>query len=294
MKILLKSVLARFKVVLGAVPLIASTYTIGTLVQPRVIFAISQNRDNLSLVNTVQWPNQNISQKSFNVNKNNLELKHSNYFIISQNQGINTDQNSQLKNSFNVVPSKHQGGNFPNQYQWNTTNTNNNQLGIEQVNKPQVAAPINPIIPRSQPMLTNIRPQPVVSAPVNPRPRPQPIIVTNVRPQPVALTAVNPIIPRPKPIIVTNVRPQPVAPVAVNPIIPRPQPIIVTNVRPQPVAPVAVNPLPRPQPTIKNLYPVVPAPQPVVKNLELVTPAPELQPAIATPHPMALTTQPSN
>ncbi|OZH54400.1 hypothetical protein AFK68_11175, partial [Hydrocoleum sp. CS-953] len=64
MRILLKSVLARFKVLLGAVPLIATTYTIGTLVQSRASFAISQNRDNLSLVNTLQVSTQNISQQS--------------------------------------------------------------------------------------------------------------------------------------------------------------------------------------------------------------------------------------
>ncbi|MGD1717698.1 hypothetical protein, partial [Dapis sp. BLCC M172] len=174
MRILLKSVLARFKVLLGAVPLIATTYTIGTLVQSRASFAISQNRDNLSLVNTLQVSTQNISQQSYNVNKNNLELNPSNHVILSQNRGINTSQNSQLQSSFNVVPTKHQGANFPNQ--WKTTNTNN-KFGIEQVNNTQLPAPVNPIRPRPQPMLTNVPPQPVAPAPVNPiRPRPQPML----------------------------------------------------------------------------------------------------------------------
>ncbi len=266
MRIFLKSVLARFKVLLGAVPLIATTYTIGTLVQPRASFAISQNRDNLSLVNTVQVSTQTISQQSYNVNKNNLELKHSNYFILSQNQGINSSQNSQLKNFFNVVPTKNQGGNFPNQ--WKTTNTNtNNKFGIEKVNNPQLAAPVNPIVPRPQPMLTNVSPQPVAPTPVNPiRPRPQPML--------------------------TNVPPQPVAPTPVNPIRPRPQPMLI-NVPPQPVVPQPVHPMIlRPQPTIKNLHPVPPAPQPIVKNPDLVTPAPQLQPTSANPYPIPLATQP--
>ncbi|MDJ0518607.1 MAG: hypothetical protein QNJ74_20900, partial [Trichodesmium sp. MO_231.B1] len=168
MRIFLKSVLPKFKALLGAVPLIATTYTIGTLVQPRVSFAISQNTDNLSSVNTLQVSTQNISQQGDNVNKNNYELKHSNYFTLPQSQEINTSQNSQLKNYFHLVPSKHQGENFPNQYQWKTTNTNNNQFRIEQINNPQLATSVNPMRPRPQPMLTNVRLQPVAPAPVNP------------------------------------------------------------------------------------------------------------------------------
>ncbi|MGD1805843.1 hypothetical protein ACP6PL_10455, partial [Dapis sp. BLCC M126] len=259
MRILLKSVLARFKVLLGAVPLIATTYTVGTLIQPRVSFAISQNRDNLSLVNTLLVSTQNISQQSYNVNKNNLELKHSNDFILSQTQNINTSENSQLKNYVNVVPDKHQGANFPNQRK--TTNTKNNQFGIEQVNTTQLSAPVNSIIPRPQPVLTNVLMQPLAPAPVNSIiRRPQPVL-TNVLMQPVAPAPVNSIIPRPQPVL-TNVLMQPVAPAPVNSIIPRPQPVL-TNVLMQPVAPAPVNSIiPRPQPVLTNvlMQPVAPAP----------------------------------
>ncbi|NEQ35056.1 MAG: hypothetical protein F6K40_01515 [Okeania sp. SIO3I5] len=275
MKILLKSVLTRFKALLGGVPLIATTYTIGTLVQPRVSFAISHDRDNLSLVNTLQLSTQNISQQSYNVNKNNLESKHRNYFILSQNQEINTSQNSQLKNNYNVVGTKYQGANFS--HQWKTTKTN--KFGIPEVNNLQLPTPVNAIVVRRQPVAPTpvnaivVRRQPVAPTPVNAivvrrQPvAPIPVNAIVVRRQPVAPTPVNAIVVRRQP-MVTNIPPQPVAPTPVNAVVVRRQPM-VANIPPQPVAPTPVNPMiPRPQPTIENLHPVpsVPQPQPIVKN----------------------------